>query len=96
VIGPARRATPLPVIGDPSHATGDWRRVEAASLEALRAGAQGLLIEVLPPSMERADLRCDPLQGVSADTLHRIMDFARDFRVPEPQSDEPIAAGADS
>ena len=96
VIGPARRATPLPVVGDPSHATGDWRRVEAASLEALRAGAHGLLIEVLPPSMERADLRCDPLQGVSADTLQRIMDFARDHRVPEPQGDEAIAAGADS
>ena len=96
VIGPARRATPLPVIGDPSHATGDWRRVEVASLEALRAGAHGLLIEVLPPRMERADLRCDPLQGVSADTLRRIMDFARDFRVPELQGEASIPAGADS
>jgi len=96
VIGPARQATPLPVIGDPSHATGDWRRVEAASLEALRAGAHGLLIEVLPPSMERTDLRCDPLQGVSADTLQRLMDFARDFQVPEPKGDGAIAAGADS
>lgn len=96
VIGPARRATPLPVIGDPSHATGDWKRVEEAGLAALRAGAHGLLIEVLPPHMERTELRCDPMQGVSADTLRRIMDFARDFRVPEPRREDAIAAGAGS
>jgi 3-deoxy-7-phosphoheptulonate synthase len=96
VIAPARRATPLPVIGDPSHATGDWKRVEEAGLAALRAGAHGLLIEVLPPSMERTELRCDPLQGVPAGTLRRIMDFARNFQVPEPQGEDVIAAGADS
>jgi 3-deoxy-7-phosphoheptulonate synthase len=96
VIGPARRATPLPVIGDPSHATGDWKRVEEAGLAALRAGAHGLLIEVLPPSMERAELRCDPLQGVSADTLRRIMDFAAGWSVPTPALEGRVAAGADS
>ncbi len=96
VIGPARRATPLPVIGDPSHATGDWRRVEVASLEALRAGAHGLLIEVLPlqHGARRPALR--PLQGVSAETLHRIMDFARGWDVPDPSVEGAIAAGAES
>lgn len=96
VIGPARRATPLPVIGDPSHATGDWTRVEEASLAALRAGAHGLLVEVLPPNIARADLRCDPLQGVSVDTLRRIMNFATEWNVPTPSVEGTVAAGAES
>lgn len=36
----------LPIIIDPSHATGDWRLVESMSLAAIAAGADGLLIEV--------------------------------------------------
>lgn len=36
----------LPVIIDPSHATGDWRLVESMSLAAIAAGADGLIIEV--------------------------------------------------
>lgn len=96
IFGPARRLTPLPVIGDPSHATGDWTRVEDAGLAALRAGAHGLLIEVLPPAVERANLRCDPMQGVSVETLQRIMDFAADFDVPSPPTTSEMVAGADA
>jgi len=91
VIAPLRRATPLPVIGDPSHATGDWNRVEEVSRAALEAGAHGLLIEVLAPGTERANLRCDPQQGVPEDTLRRIMSLARDREVPVP-SDQPGAS----
>ena len=36
----------LPIIIDPSHATGDWRYVESMSLAAIAAGADGLIIEV--------------------------------------------------
>lgn len=36
----------LPIIIDPSHATGDWRLVESMSLAAIAAGADGLMIEV--------------------------------------------------
>ncbi len=36
----------LPVIVDPSHATGRWGLVEPASLASVAAGADGLLIEV--------------------------------------------------
>jgi len=36
----------LPIIVDPSHATGKWGLVEAMSLAAVAAGADGLLIEV--------------------------------------------------
>lgn len=38
----------LPVIADPSHATGKWEYVEAASLAAVAAGADGLILEVHP------------------------------------------------
>jgi 3-deoxy-7-phosphoheptulonate synthase len=36
----------LPIIIDPSHATGDWRLVESMSLAAIAAGADGLMIEM--------------------------------------------------
>jgi len=85
VIAPLRRVTPLPVIGDPSHATGDWTRVEDVSRAALEAGAHGLLIEVLAPGTERAELRCDPQQGVPEETLRRIVSFASEWRVPAPR-----------
>lgn len=36
----------LPIIIDPSHATGDWKLVESMSLAAIAAGADGLILEV--------------------------------------------------
>jgi 3-deoxy-7-phosphoheptulonate synthase len=96
VIGPVRRATPLPVIGDPSHATGDWTKVEAASRKLLLAGAHGLLVEVLPPSTERSELQCDPGQGVPADVLRAIVAFAAGMSVAAPVADQPVGAGAES
>ncbi len=38
--------THLPIIADPSHATGHWEYVAAASKAAVAAGADGLIIEV--------------------------------------------------
>lgn len=38
--------THLPVMLDPSHATGDWRYVASISKAAVAAGADGLLVEV--------------------------------------------------
>jgi 3-deoxy-7-phosphoheptulonate synthase len=38
----------LPVVADPSHATGKWELVEAISRAAVAAGADGLIIEVHP------------------------------------------------
>jgi 3-deoxy-7-phosphoheptulonate synthase len=38
----------LPVVVDPSHATGKWELVEAVSRAAVAAGADGLIIEVHP------------------------------------------------
>jgi len=43
-----KRLSHLPVIGDPSHATGKWYLVEPIAMSAIAAGADGLLIEVHP------------------------------------------------
>jgi 3-deoxy-7-phosphoheptulonate synthase len=46
---PALKArTHLPIVVDPSHATGHWQYVGAAALAAIAAGADGLIIEVHP------------------------------------------------
>ena len=48
VIPIVKEKTHLPIVIDPSHATGDWRLVESMSLAAVAAGADGLIIEVHP------------------------------------------------
>ncbi len=50
-----KERTHLPIVIDPSHATGDWKLVEAVSLAAIAAGADGLIIEV----------HCDPQNALS-------------------------------
>ena len=46
VIPLIKEKTHLPIIIDPSHATGDWKLIEPVSLAAIAAGADGLIIEV--------------------------------------------------
>ncbi len=41
-----KKLTHLPVIVDPSHATGKWDYVTAVSRAAVAAGADGLIVEV--------------------------------------------------
>ena len=41
-----KRKSHLPIVIDPSHATGDWELVESMSLAAIAAGADGLIVEV--------------------------------------------------
>lgn len=56
VIPIVKEKTHLPIVIDPSHATGDWRLVESMSLAAVAAGADGLIIEVHPcPSKAWSD-----------------------------------------
>jgi len=48
--------THLPVVVDPSHATGDWRLVAPVARAAIAAGADGVMIEVHPrPAEARSD-----------------------------------------
>ncbi|HEY9595134.1 MAG TPA: 3-deoxy-7-phosphoheptulonate synthase, partial [Spirochaetia bacterium] len=47
-----KRLSHLPILVDPSHAMGDWHYVSPASLAALAAGADGIIVEIHPePSM---------------------------------------------
>ena len=46
VIPILKERTHLPIIIDPSHATGNYKYIESMSLAAIAAGADGLLIEV--------------------------------------------------
>lgn len=41
-----KKLTHLPVLVDPSHATGNWELVESMSLAAIASGCDGLMIEV--------------------------------------------------
>jgi 3-deoxy-7-phosphoheptulonate synthase len=77
VLEPLQRITPLPVIVDPSHSTGQWSLVASLSRAALAAGAHGLLIEVVDTEEARALLRCDAAQGIPPDVLEEIVSAAR-------------------
>jgi len=60
----------LPIIADPSHATGKWYLVPPLALAAIAAGADGLLIEVHPnPNSALAD---GP-QSLNFDGFHLLM-----------------------
>ncbi len=46
VVSIVKKLTHLPVIIDPSHATGHWELVETAALASIVAGCDGLIVEV--------------------------------------------------
>lgn len=51
-----KRKTHLPVIVDPSHATGHWRYVAPMAYAAVAAGADGIMVEVHPqPEIAESD-----------------------------------------
>ncbi len=74
VIEPLMEATPLPVIVDPSHATGTWTLVAGMSRAALAVGAHGLLIEVVEAAEKRTESSCDGEQGITPEILGEIME----------------------
>jgi 3-deoxy-7-phosphoheptulonate synthase len=78
VLEPLRHLTPLPVVVDPSHSTGDWRLVLALSRAAIAAGAHGLVVEVVEAGADRSLLRSDAEQGVPPEVLREIAAAARD------------------
>lgn len=73
----AKELSHLPVIVDPSHATGRRSLVPAASLAALAIGADGLLIEV-HPCPERA--LSDGPQSLDLETFSHLMKRLREPR----------------
>ncbi|MFN2242070.1 MAG: 3-deoxy-7-phosphoheptulonate synthase, partial [Anaerolineae bacterium] len=60
----------LPVIVDPSHATGKWELVAAVSRAAVAAGADGLLIEVHPDPSSAVS---DGAQSLKPETFAELM-----------------------
>jgi len=77
VIPAVHAETFLPVIVDPSHATGMGSRVEAASRAAIEFGSDGLMIEVSSWGEVSGVMRprCDADQAISPSTLRRIVRF---------------------
>jgi 3-deoxy-7-phosphoheptulonate synthase len=68
-----RRVVDLPVIVDPSHATGSAGLVPRAALAGIAAGADGLLIEVIQEQAERGAVLCDAAQGIRPAVLESII-----------------------
>lgn len=77
VISAVHAETFLPVIVDPSHATGMASRVEQASRAAIEIGSDGLMIEVANWGEGGGALRplCDADQAITPATLGRIVRF---------------------
>jgi 3-deoxy-7-phosphoheptulonate synthase len=84
IIEPVRKATPLPIIVDPSHATGQWSLVAALCRASMAAGAHGLLVEVVQDGADRGELLSDGEQGIPREVLEEIMDEVKQTRVPMP------------
>ncbi len=66
----ARQLTHLPIIVDPSHATGKANLVAAAAKAAVAAGADGLIIEV-HPNPDRA--LSDGAQSIRPESFQKLM-----------------------
>jgi len=64
----------LPIIADPSHATGKWGLVEPCAKAAVAAGADGLIIEVHPNPEEAFS---DGEQSLVPDKFDRLMTQVR-------------------
>jgi len=65
-----KRLSHLPIIVDPSHATGRWRLVSPMAKAAIAVGADGLLIEVHPDPKSALS---DGAQTLRLDTFTQLM-----------------------
>lgn len=65
-----KRYSHLPIVIDPSHATGDARYVESMALAALAAGADGLMVEV---HNNPAKALCDGKQSLTPEAFKNMV-----------------------
>lgn len=87
----------LPVIADPSHATGKWEYVAAAARAGVAAGADGLIIEVHPHPEEALS---DGAQSLKPERFAELVTemraiaqaVGRDLPATEVEVAEPLAA----
>lgn len=70
----AKHLSHLPVIVDPSHATGKWQFVKPLSMAAIAAGADGLIIEVHPNPSQAL---CDGPQSLTPENFSEVMNDIR-------------------
>lgn len=79
-----RRATYLPVIGDPSHSCGNRELVWDTALDYLQAGANGLLIDVIRdherPTIDGFDY-CDYKQGLHMSVFIQKLRTLENYKV---------------
>ncbi len=66
-----KELTHLPVIVDPSHASGNWRYVLPLSRAALACGADGIMVEVHHNPQEAL---CDGGQSLKPERFYRLME----------------------
>ena len=71
-----KKETHLPIIIDPSHATGHWEMVESMSRASIAAGADGLIIEVHPDPVKAFS---DGPQSLKPSKFSKIMKNLRPF-----------------
>ncbi|MBT3922955.1 MAG: 3-deoxy-7-phosphoheptulonate synthase [Nitrospina sp.] len=71
-----KKETHLPIIVDPSHATGHWEMVESMSRASIAAGADGLIIEVHPDPVKAFS---DGPQSLKPAKFARLMENLRPF-----------------
>jgi 3-deoxy-7-phosphoheptulonate synthase len=69
-----KRLSHLPIIGDPSHATGKWYLVEPVAIAAVGAGADGLMIEVHPDPDHALS---DGAQSLTPENFGKLMEHVR-------------------
>jgi len=71
-----KKETHLPIIIDPSHATGHWEMVESMSRASIAAGADGLIIEVHPDPVKAFS---DGPQSLKPKKFSKLMKNLRPF-----------------
>ncbi|NLZ52009.1 MAG: 3-deoxy-7-phosphoheptulonate synthase [Thermoanaerobacteraceae bacterium] len=65
-----KKLSHLPVIVDPSHASGIWWMVEPLAMAAIAAGADGLIVEV---HNDPKNALCDGNQSITPENFRRLM-----------------------
>ena len=73
----AKEISHLPVIIDPSHATGNASLVPNLAKAAIIAGCDGFMIEI---HKEPACSLCDPNQAIDLDTFTKLMNEVKDLK----------------
>jgi 3-deoxy-7-phosphoheptulonate synthase len=69
-IAVAKHLSHLPVIADPSHATGKWEYVSSAAKASIAAGADGVILEVHPRPEEALS---DGIQSLKPERFGKLV-----------------------